>query len=55
MARFDHGWGKDFAEGIGGEADAILAEVKKRVGHNIHPNLIRLALAVAIDNRKPRW
>jgi hypothetical protein len=26
MARFDHGWGKDFAAGIGGEAEAIERE-----------------------------
>ncbi len=55
MARFDHGWGKDFAAGIGEEADAILKEETERVGHNIHPKLIRLAAADAIDQRKPRW
>ena len=41
MARFDHGWGKDFAAGIGGDADAIEKEVKRRVGPGIHPKLSR--------------
>jgi hypothetical protein len=40
MATFDHGWGRDFATGIGGEADAI--EKLRRGGAStwrpIHPN-----------------
>jgi hypothetical protein len=28
MARFDHGWGKDFAAGIGGEPEVIEEEVR---------------------------
>src|SRR4051794_7561122 len=53
MARFDHGWGKDLAAGIGEEAEVILKEVTKRVGPNIHPKLIKLAVEDAIDNQKP--
>jgi hypothetical protein len=30
-ARFDHGWGKDFAAGIGGEAEAIEREGLRRL------------------------
>jgi hypothetical protein len=30
MARFDHGWGRDFAAQVGGEAEAIEREVMRR-------------------------
>ena len=55
MARFDHGWGKDFAAGIGGDAKDIEQEVKRRVGPGIHPKLIKMAVEDALDQRKPRW
>jgi hypothetical protein len=55
MARFDHGWGQDFAAQVGGEAEAIEREVMRRVGHEIHPELIKLAVQDAIEQRKPRW
>jgi hypothetical protein len=55
MARFDHGWGRDFAVGVGGEPDAIDRKVTRRLGPGIHPELIRLAVRDAIDQRKPRW
>ena len=55
MARFDHGWGKDFAAGVGGEFDAIEQEVMRRIGHEIHPELIKLAVQDAVEQRKPRW
>jgi hypothetical protein len=32
MARLDQGWGRDFAAGVGGEADAIEREVMRRAG-----------------------
>jgi hypothetical protein len=55
MARFDHGWGRDFAAGIGGEADEIEKEVTRRVGHGIHAELIKMAVQDAVERRKPRW
>jgi hypothetical protein len=55
ISRFDHGWGKDFAAGIGGDADAIEQEVMRRVGSGIHPRLVKMAVADALDNRKPQW
>src|SRR5262245_32659090 len=55
MAMFDHGWGRDFAAGVGGESDAIEKEVLRRCGHGIHAELIELAVQDAVDRRKPRW
>jgi hypothetical protein len=55
MARFDHGWGRDFAAQVGGEAEAIEQEVMRRIRHTIHPKLIKLAFQDAIEQRKPRW
>jgi hypothetical protein len=55
MATFDHGWGRDFAAQVGGEAEAIEKEVMQRVGHQIHPELIKLAVRDAVEQRKPRW
>jgi hypothetical protein len=55
MATFDHGWGRDFAAGVGGKADAIAKEVMRRGGHGIHPELIKLAVQDAVERRKPRW
>jgi hypothetical protein len=55
MAAFDHGWGRDFAAGVGGEAGAIEKEVMQGVGHGIRPQLIELAVQDAVERRKPRW
>jgi hypothetical protein len=55
MARFDHGWGRDFAAGIGDEADAIEREVQRRVGPDIPPDLVGLAVRDALAGRRPRW
>ena len=55
MARFDHGWGKDFAAGIGGEAEAIEKEVMRRVSPRTHPEVVKLAVRDALEPRKPRW
>jgi hypothetical protein len=55
MATFDHGWGRDFAAGVGGEADAIEKDILRRCGHGIHPELIKLAVQDAVERRKPRW
>ena len=42
MARFDHGWGRDFAAGIGGDADAIEREVMRRCSPRTHPKIVTL-------------
>src|SRR5439155_24847779 len=42
-ARFDHGWGRDFAMGIGGETAAIEREVIRRLGSGPDPELVKLA------------
>jgi hypothetical protein len=55
MATLDHGWGRDFAVGIGGEADTIEREVLRRISTGIHPELIKLAARDVMDQRKPRW
>jgi hypothetical protein len=54
MARFDHGWGRDFAAGIGDEAEAIKREVRHRVGPQIPPELVRMAVEDALEGRRPR-
>ncbi len=55
MARFDHGWGRDFAAGIGGEAEVIEREVQRRVGPEIPPELVEMAVEDALAGRRPRW
>jgi hypothetical protein len=44
MAMFDHGRGRDFAAGVGGEADAIEREVMRGLGHGTHPDLDKPAV-----------
>jgi hypothetical protein len=41
--------------GVGGDEVDIEAEVKRRVGPGIHAKLIKMAVADALDNRKPQW
>jgi hypothetical protein len=55
MARFDHGWGRDFAAGLGGEADAIEREVVRRVGPGVATELVKLAIQDVLERRRPRW
>jgi hypothetical protein len=55
MARFDHGWGRDFAAGIGGDADAIEREVVRRVGPGVAAELVKLAIQDILERRRPRW
>jgi hypothetical protein len=55
MAQFDHGWGKEFAAAIGGDAEAIDKEVIRRVSSMTHPEIIKLAVKDALEPRKPRW
>jgi hypothetical protein len=53
MATFDHSWGRDFAAGVGGEADVIEKEVMRRCGDGIHAELIRLAVQDAAERCEP--
>jgi hypothetical protein len=55
MARFDHGWGRDFAAGIGDQADAIEREVQRRLGPEISRDLVAMAVSDAVKGRRPRW
>ncbi len=54
-ATFDHGWGQDFAAGVGGEADAIDKEVLRRLGPGVSRERIKPAVQDAMERRKPRW
>jgi hypothetical protein len=55
MVRFAHGWGRDFADQVGGEADAIEREDMRRISHTIRPELVKLAVQDVMEKRKPRW
>jgi hypothetical protein len=55
MAQLDHGWGRDFATGIGSEVEHIEREVNRWVGPRIDPQVVKLAVEDARDNRRPRW
>lgn len=55
MAAFDHGWGRDFAAGVGGEAAAIEREVRRRLGPEIPFELIEMAVEDVLGDRRPRW
>jgi hypothetical protein len=54
ITRFDHAFGKDAAAGLGPEAEAIEREVIRRMGPKIDPELVKLAVADALDGRRPR-
>ena len=49
IARFDHGWGRDFGARVGGEAAGIEWEVWPQVSHTIDPALVKLAVDDAVD------
>ena len=55
IARFDHANGRDAAAHVGGETEAILAEVAHRLGPAATVEVIRLAVDDAIEGRRPRW
>jgi hypothetical protein len=55
IATFDHGWGRDFAAQVGGEAEAIVREVMRRISHTMHPELIKLAVQDALEQRNLLW
>ena len=43
IARFDHGYGRDFAARVGDQAEAIEGELIRRVGPRIDPEVVKLA------------
>jgi hypothetical protein len=55
IARFDHGWGRDFAAGIGSESEAIEREVTRRMPPGVNPELVKLAVEDVLNCRRPRW
>ena len=55
IARFDHGYGRDFAARAGDQAEAIQQEVMRRVGPGVDPEVVRLAVEDALEGRRPRW
>jgi hypothetical protein len=55
IARFDHCFGRDFAAGIGGNIEAIRAEVHRRMGREADATAVEAALADAMAGRSPRW
>jgi hypothetical protein len=54
MATSDHGQGRDFAAGVGGEADAIERGILRCLGPGVHPDLVRVAVQDAMERRRPR-
>jgi hypothetical protein len=55
IARFDHGWGRDFAAAIGSQAEAIECEVARRMQPGANPEMLNLAVEDALEGRRPRW
>ncbi len=54
IARFDHCFGRDFAAGIGGNVEAIRAEVRRRMGPAADRQTVELAIADVMAGRSPR-
>jgi hypothetical protein len=52
--RFDHGRGKDFAAGIGGDTDVIDSEVMRRCSPRTYPRNVNLAVRDALEGLNPR-
>jgi hypothetical protein len=55
MARFDLGWGREFAAAIGAEAEAIEREVMRRVRPGVDSDVVKLAIEDALAGHRPRW
>ncbi len=50
LAKFDHGWSRDFAAGVGGDSEAIEREVMRRFSLTIHPKLSGSPYAINANN-----
>jgi hypothetical protein len=55
IARFDHGYGRDFAARVGDQAKAMEREVIGRLGSGVDPEVVRMAVEDALEGRRPRW
>jgi hypothetical protein len=58
IRRFDHGWGRAFASGVGSDSGAILAEVLERLAaaeQGTAAEVVREAVEDALAGRRPRW
>lgn len=55
IARFDHCFGRDFAAGLGGNASAIAAEVRRRMGPLADPEAVESGVKDALAGRSPQW
>src|SRR5438552_10865024 len=55
IARFDHGWGRDFAAGVGDQAESIKREMMRRMKAGLDPEVVKLAVEDALKDRRPRW
>ena len=56
IARFDHGYGRDFAARPGDQVEAIEREVTSRMRPGgKKPEVVNLAVEDALGNRKKRW
>jgi hypothetical protein len=50
IARFDHGWGRDFAAGIGSQCEAIEHEVTHRMQPGVNPKVVKLAVEDILES-----
>jgi hypothetical protein len=54
MSRYDHAWGRDFAAKVDSRAEAILAEVIRRIGDR-DLEVVKEGVEDALAGRPPRW
>jgi hypothetical protein len=54
MSRYDHAWGRDFAARVDSRAEAILAEVIRRIGDR-NLEVVKEGVEDALAARRPRW
>ena len=57
IRRFDHAWGRACAAGVGGDRQAIEIKVLRQldVGQGPAAEVVREAVADALEGRRPRW
>jgi hypothetical protein len=55
IARFDHDYGRDAEARIGGAIETIECEVTRHMGPDIDPEVLKLTVEDAMENRRPRW